>query len=61
MKSTAGDSTKVQNAPPAVGAVSTAGDRARSILDKKKLDLVELFGSEHGLGQELGRLGFFPC
>ena len=58
MKSTAGDSTKMQNAPPAVDAVSTAGDRARSILDKKKLDVLELFGSEHGLGQELGRLGF---
>ena len=23
----------------------------------KKFDLLELFGSEHGLGQELGRLG----
>ena len=36
---------------PAAGVASAAGGA------KKKLDLVELFGSEHGLGRELELLG----
>ena len=39
------------------GAESTAEDRVKAILDGRKLDLLEVFGSEQSLGRELGRMG----